>query len=104
VNPAAEAKPHRFELTLRRPRFGWFPKPTVVFDGRGQPAQWGTGTWRLPDAGTMTVSVYLFNRLWTYGAAEFVIDGANPVDLAYSAPWLPFLGGKIEIVSPGRAS
>lgn len=90
--PSPEA-PQRFELTLRRPRIGWYPRPTVVFDGRGHPAQWGTGTWRLSGSGGTRIEVFLFNRLWRFGAAEFVVD--RPMSLVYSPPILPFLPGKI---------
>lgn len=90
---------HRLELTLRKPWLGWFPKPTVVFAGRGQPAQWGTGTWQVSDAGPSTIKVFLFNRLWKYGAAEIVLEEGQQVALAYRAPWLPFLPGKLIVVA-----
>jgi hypothetical protein len=86
---------------LRRPWFGWYPKPTVVFGGRGHPAQWGTGTWRAPADEPTTVRVFLFNRLWTFGVAEHVVeasDTAAPITLVYSAPWLPFLRGRIRVL------
>lgn len=95
VASPASASSRRFELTLRKPWLGWFPKPTVVFDGRGQPAQWGTGTWQASAEGSTAVSIFLFNRLWKFGAAEFVLDADKPVALVYSAPWLPFLPGKL---------
>lgn len=90
---------HRLELTLRKPWLGWFPKPTVVFAGRGQPAQWGTGTWQMSGHGQTTIRVFLFNRLWTYGTAEYVLDKAQPAALIYRAPWLPFLPGKLSVAS-----
>ncbi|MHC5794644.1 hypothetical protein ACVXZ4_00650 [Lacisediminihabitans sp. FW035] len=90
----------RFELTLRRPWFGLVPKPTVVFDGRGNPAQWGTGTWMVPTEGTTVVGVYLFNRLWRFGEAEISLDGRGPSAVTYSAPWLPFLRGSLRVTAP----
>ncbi|MGO2540629.1 MAG: hypothetical protein ACTH8J_05740, partial [Specibacter sp.] len=58
---------HRFELTLRKPWLGWFPKPTVVIDGTAQPTQWGTRNWKV--AGDVEVSIFLYNRLWKFGEA-----------------------------------
>jgi hypothetical protein len=89
------ARTRRLELVLHKPWLGWFPKPTVVFDGRGQPAQWGTGTWMIPADATTTVGVFLFNRLWRFGAAEIVIEGDGAVAVRYSAPLLPFLPGRM---------
>lgn len=83
-------------LTLRRHRPGLFPKPTVVIDGRGQPAQWGTGTWQVSALEPTSIRVFLFNRLWTYGIAEFVLGADDPAALVYSAPWLPFLAGRFS--------
>ena len=90
----------RFELTLRKPWFGWMPKPTVVFDGRGNPAQWGTGTWMVATRGTTMVGVFLFNRLWRFGEAEIALDGTGPCAVTYSAPWLPFLRGRVHVTAP----
>jgi hypothetical protein len=81
----------RLELTLRR-RWPWTPKPTVVFEGRGQPAQWGTGSWQVTES--TTIRVYIFNRLWRFGHAEAVVDGAERLE--YRAPWLPFLPGRLR--------
>jgi len=66
-----------------------------VFAGRGYPAQWGTGTWQVPDERPTTIRVYLFNRLWTFGKAEFIIEADPPESLEYSAPWLPFGRGAL---------
>ena len=100
--PAGAAGPdaRRFELTLRKPRFGWVPKPTVVFDGRGNPAQWGAGTWMVATQGTTTVGVFLFNRLWRFGEAEITLDETGPSAVTYSAPWLPFLRGRLHVTAP----
>ncbi|WP_308465248.1 hypothetical protein [Rathayibacter soli] len=98
MSPATPVASNRFELTLRRPRLPWHPKPTVVFNGRGQPAQWGTGTWRYPEGGNLTVSVYLHNRMWTYGSARATLDPDHPAALVYSAPVLPFMSGRLRSV------
>ncbi|MCW4457395.1 hypothetical protein [Microbacterium sp. MPKO10] len=91
--------PRRITLTLRRPWPGWHPRPTVVFAGRGQPAQWGTGTWQLPD-GDATISVFLYNRLWRYGEAALELTADARVDaVEYSAPVLPFLPGRLRAVT-----
>jgi hypothetical protein len=90
------ASTFRLELRLRKPRLGWYPKPTVVIDGRGHPAQWGVGTWQVTTGGQSTASVFLFNRLWRFGEAEFVLGMRPPASLVYSAPWLPFLRGRIR--------
>lgn len=53
----------------------------------------------MPDARPTTIKVYLFNRLWTYGRAEFTIDGAAPGALVYRAPMLPFGKGALMEVA-----
>jgi hypothetical protein len=88
---------YRLELTLRKPAVGFFPKPTVVLNGRGQPAQWGTGTWQVTVSDGATIGVYLYNRLWKFGAAEFSLDGEAPTALVYHAPVLPFLPGRFVV-------
>jgi hypothetical protein len=98
--PTAEPdRPQRLRLTLHKHAIGWHPKPTIVFADRGYPAQWGTGTWQVPDARPTTIKVYLFNRLWTYGRAEFTIDRAAPGALVYRAPMLPFGKGALTEVA-----
>lgn len=95
---APELPPRRITLTLRKPLIGWHPRPTVVFGGRGQPAQWGTGTWQLPH-GEATISVYIYNRLWRYGEAAVTLDDSASVGaVEYAAPVLPFLSGRIRVV------
>ncbi|MFZ4893464.1 hypothetical protein ACL9RL_03330 [Plantibacter sp. Mn2098] len=107
MTPNADASPRRIELTLRKPWLGWFPKPTVVFEGRGHPAQWGTGTWQLRSPDATTIEVYLYNRMWRFGEASATVAGADadvntktdsaaPVSLVYRAPWLPFLRGSLQ--------
>ncbi|GAB3617683.1 hypothetical protein GCM10027416_22400 [Okibacterium endophyticum] len=82
----------RITLELRRPALSLHVgvRPTVVIDGRGQPAQWGTGTWQLPVGEPVTIGVYLFNRLWRYGGAETTVDPSDEGPLVYTAPVLPF--------------
>ena len=87
----------RIELVLVAPRvsLNLGVRPTVVVSGRGQPAQWGSGTWQLP-AGDRSVGVYLFNRVWRYGSATVrVPPGATRV--VYRAPRLPFGPGRIDV-------
>ena len=93
-DPAAR----RIELTLRKPWFALYGgiKPTLVIGGRGQPAQWGIGTWQVPADETVVVGVYLFNRMWRFGRAEFALEPHDPPALVYRAPALPFLPGRIR--------
>jgi hypothetical protein len=89
----------RIELTLRRP---WYAlpagiRPTLVIGGRGQPAQWGIGTWQVTAGETVLVGVFLFNRLWRFGRAEFALEPHHPPALVYRAPALPFLPGRIQM-------
>lgn len=87
----------RIELTLRKPWFALYARirPTLVIDGRGQPSQWGLGTWQVPADRTVEVGVFLFNRLWRFGQAEFALEPDQPPSLVYRAPTLPFLRGRI---------
>lgn len=89
----------RIQLTLRKPWFALHAriKPTLVIAGRGQPAQWGIGTWQVPADETVVVRVFLFNRLWRFGQAEFALEPLDPPALEYRAPALPFLRGRIRI-------
>jgi hypothetical protein len=89
----------RIELTLHKPWFAlyWGIKPTVVLGGRGQPSQWGLGTWQLPAGSTVVVGVFLFNRAWRFGQAEFALDPQHAPALVYRAPVLPFLRGRIRV-------
>ena len=92
----------RIELNLHKPWFAlyWRIKPTLVIAGRGQPAQWGIGTWQVPADETVLVGVYLFNRMWRFGEAEFALEPQHPPALVYRAPALPFLRGRIR-ANPG---
>jgi hypothetical protein len=91
----------RIELTLRKP---WYAaatgiRPTLVMDGRGQPAQWGVGTWQVPADETVTVGVFLFNRVWRFGRAEFALEPHHSPALVYRAPAVPFLNGRIRMAA-----
>ncbi|MFQ4148354.1 hypothetical protein AAGW05_06605 [Arthrobacter sp. LAPM80] len=89
---------HRhFQLTLRKPWLGWFPKPTVVVDDLAQPTQWGTRSWKVPGADTARVTVFLFNRLWKFGEVTFTVVPGESEPLEYVAPWLPFLRGRVRV-------
>ncbi|MFC9558706.1 hypothetical protein [Agromyces sp. NPDC056965] len=89
----------RIELTLHKPWFALYGRvrPTLVIGGLGQPAQWGTGTWQLPADETAVIGVYLFNRMWRFGRAEFALEPRHAPALVYRAPALPFLRGRIRV-------
>lgn len=86
----------RFELTLRKPWLGWFPKPTVVINGMAQPTQWGTRNWKVPGEDSAEVNIFLFNRLWKFGEVSFTVQPGVQAPLSYSAPWLPLGPGKLR--------
>ena len=88
----------RVELTLHKPWFGlyWGIRPTLVIGGRGQPAQWGIGTWQVPADETVAVGVFLFNRVWRFGSARFALEPGDPPALVYRAPAFPFERGRIR--------
>jgi hypothetical protein len=70
----------------------------VVVDGVGQPAQWGTGTWAVPDDGGTELAVYLYNRAWRFGAASIRIGapGDTPDVIEYRAGVLPIGSGRMH--------
>lgn len=88
----------RIELTMRRPRFALYAgiRPTLVIGERGQPTQWGRGTWQVPADRTVTIGVFLFNRVWRFGRAEVTLDPADDAAWEYRAPALPFLPGRLR--------
>jgi hypothetical protein len=88
----------RIELTLRKPWFALYGgvRPTLVIGGRGQPVQWGVGTWQVPADETVTVGLFLFNRVWRFGTAEFALEPHHPPVLEYRAPVLPFGSGRMR--------
>lgn len=89
----------RIELRLHKPWFALYAgiRPTVVIAGRGQPAQWGLGTWQVSSDEPVVVGVFLFNRIWRFGEAEFALEPHQPPALEYRAPVLPFLRGRIRV-------
>lgn len=91
----------RIDLTLRRPWFALYAgiRPTLVIGGRGQPAQWGLGTWQVPADETVTVGVFLFNRLWRFGEAEFALEPDDRPALEYVAPAFVVGRGRMRLTS-----
>ncbi|MFZ7088439.1 hypothetical protein [Curtobacterium sp. RRHDQ10] len=87
----------RVELRIRRPPLTWFARPTVVVDGVGQPAQWGTGTWVVADGGGTEIAVYLYNRVWRWGDASIRVDppGAHREVVEYRSGLLPLGRGRL---------
>lgn len=88
----------RIELTMRRPRFALYAgvRPTLVIGERGQPTQWGRGTWQIPTDGPVVIEVFLFNRLWRFGRAEASLTPEDGANWEYRAPLLPFLRGRLR--------
>lgn len=99
------AQPRRIQITMRKPWFAlyWFVKPTLVISGRGQPVQWGVGTWQVPADEPVRLAVYLFNRLWRFGQAEIAVD-PDAETVEYHAPALPFLRGRTRQAASATAS
>lgn len=89
----------RIDLRLQRPRLALYAglRPTLVIGGRGQPAQWGEGTWQVPAGESVVIGVYLFTRLWYFGRAEFSLEPEHPAALVYRAPFLPCGRGRLGI-------
>ena len=83
-------------LELSRPWFALYAgiRPTVVIGGRGQPAQWGRGTWQVVDG--ESIGVYLFARLWRFGEASIDVSQDDAGPLRYRAPALPFRPGRFR--------
>ncbi|MDR6166446.1 hypothetical protein QE367_000650 [Microbacterium paludicola] len=96
----AASKGRRVTLNLRRPMLHLIPgvRPTVVIDGRGQPAQWGVGTWLVPDDEAVEITVFLFNRLWRFGEARVVLHPSD-TGLSYRSPLVPLGPGRILVTS-----
>ncbi|MGK3952000.1 hypothetical protein ACLKM7_06695 [Microbacterium sp. I2] len=103
---ARETTTRRIDLTMHKPWFALYGgvKPTLVIGGRGQPVQWGLGTWQVPADATVVLGVFLFNRMWRFGQAEFALEPEHAPALVYRAPALPFLRGRIRLreSSPAR--
>ncbi|MCR2812143.1 hypothetical protein [Microbacterium sp. zg.Y1084] len=108
VSPISDAAPasapddsgalaRRLEITIQRPKLALYAglRPTLVIDGRGQPTQWGVGTWQVPPGAHAVIAVYLFNRLWRFGQAEATVAADALTPLVYRAPVLPFGRGRL---------
>jgi hypothetical protein len=67
----------RVELRITRPLLTWFARPTVTIDGVGQPAQWGVGTWAVPEDTDTVIGVSCYNRAWRWGTATVVVTPAD---------------------------
>lgn len=68
----------------------------MTIDGVGHPAQWGDGTWAVPDGGGTVIGVYLYNRAWRFGAASVVVAATTTDDaFEYRAGPLPVGAGRI---------
>lgn len=95
----ADNETRRIELTLHKPWFALYAgvRPTLIIEGRGQPVQWGLGTWQVPADQTVALGVFLFNRLWRFGQASFSLEPGAPSALEYRAPALPFLRGRFHL-------
>ena len=94
-----ERATRRVELTLHKPWFALYAgiRPTLVINGRGQPVQWGIGTWLLPAEEPVPIGVFLFNRMWRFGQAECTLETDHAAALSYRAPVLPFTRGRIRV-------
>lgn len=70
-------------------------RPTIVVDGRTEPAQWGVGTWQVAADRPVKVTVFMFAAGIRFGSASYSVA---PTDerIAYRAPMLPFLGGRMR--------
>ena len=97
VSGAEAPLTRRIELTLHRPWFALYAgvKPTLIIEGRGQPVQWGLGTWQVRSDETVAIGVFLFNRMWRFGQAEHALHPSDPPALVYRAPALPFVRGRL---------
>ncbi|TQK20767.1 hypothetical protein FBY40_3311 [Microbacterium sp. SLBN-154] len=93
---AAPPATRRIQLTLGRPALTLWAgiRPTLVIGGRGQPVQWGAGTWQVAADEPVELGVYLFARGWRFGDAGVVLHPTDPPTLHYRAPILPFGRGR----------
>lgn len=92
----------RIDLRLHKPRLALYAglRPTLVVAGRGQPVQWGAGTWQVPAGESVAIGVYLYTRLWYFGRAEFILQPEHTGALVYRAPVLPFGRGRLALTPP----
>lgn len=96
----------RIELNLRKPWFALYAgiRPTLVIEGRGQPTQWGLGTWQVSSEHDVVLGVFLFNRMWRFGQAEITLAPHDEGTVTYRAPALPFLRGRLLRNPPRRTA
>lgn len=87
----------RMAITLRRWPLNIYLgfRPTIVVEGRGQPTQWGEGTWQVPADRETTVSVFLFRAGLRFGKAEHVLKPADEPALEYRAPVIFLFPGSL---------
>lgn len=97
---STDSPTRRIELTMVKPWFALYVgvRPTLVIADRGQPIQWGHGTWQVSADQTVRIGAFLFNRLWRFGQAEFILEPQHTAPLEYRAPVLPFLPGRFRLV------
>ena len=90
------APTRRLTIDLRRwpLRLTFGVRPTVVVDGRTEPAQWGVGTWLVAADRPVEVTVFMFVAGIRFGTASYSV---SPTDtrVEYRAPILPFLAGRL---------
>lgn len=101
MNMATTRPGRRVTLELHRPALHLIPavRPTVVIGGLGQPAQWGAGTWLVPEDDAVEVTVFLFNRAWRFGEARAILHPGD-TGLTYRSPVIPIGPGRILVTSP----
>ena len=73
-------------------------RPTVVVDGRTEPAQWGVGTWLVPADRPVEVSAFLFVARLRLGSQTHLVQ-PDTTHVRYRAPWLPFLPGRMRAIA-----
>jgi len=97
ADPPAPAS-RRVQIRFRKPALALYARirPTLVIGDRGQPTQWGLGTWQVPADETAVIGVYLFNRLWRFGRAELALQPGETPNVVYRAPVLPFGRGRLR--------
>jgi len=86
----------RISIDLRRwpLRLTFGVRPTVVIDGRTEPAQWGVGTWLVAADRPVPVTVFMFVAGRRFGIANGTL-GTMDARLIYRAPWLALRPGNI---------
>lgn len=91
------APTRRITLDLRRwpLRATFGVRPTVIVDGRSEPAQWGVGTWLIAADRPIEVTVFMFAVGIRFGVASFEVSPTED-RVEYRAPLLPFLRGTLR--------